>query len=482
MDIPLLPRPFGRFVRRLLCLTALPIAAVGLGPVAVSAQSAAAPAAQPAPKPRPALRAGGTGPVMVGEISGEIGRGLVPYVERLTREADQREARALVVRLNTLGGEIGAALEMKRALLAVKAPVIVYIEGDALSAGALLALTGDRIVMAPGSEFGASQVVSGSGDILPEKYQSGWREALAATAEARGRDPRVARAMNLQLDTITEIGDTPSRLVTLTPSQAMTVGYAEAVSPTLNGALATVGLAEAPRETVSPGWAERLIGFLALPAVASLLMGIGLAGLFLELKAPGHAVAGTVGVIALALFFGSHWLVGLATYLDVILFVGGVALLILEIFVIPGFGVAGVLGILGIVSGLFLALVDGGTVMPTLGQLVPAMLSLIVSLVLAIGLVYSLARWLPKTDSFGRLVLAASLQTDREGRLSRAADVIGRTGRTLTVLRPTGLVSFGENDRVDAISEGGFIPAGTAVEVVRVASADQIVVRPTALA
>lgn len=448
--------------------------------VALVAALSVAASAQPAPSARPlALDSVGAGPVYRVALDGMVDTGLSRYLDRAVAEAEAADAAALVIAMDTYGGLLDAADAIRSRLLAATVPVVVVVDRNAASAGALIAYAADRIVMVPGASMGAATAVDATGEAAPEKIQSYTRGLMRATAEATGRDPRIAEAMvdpRIAIEGVTEAGS----LLTLSAVEAERLGVADAVLPSTDAAVAALGLAS--RDTVDhhASGAERLLRVLGMPAVASVLMLMMLGGLYAEMKAPGLGLPGLVALVGAALFFAPHYLLGLVESWEIVLFVAGVGLLALELFVIPGFGVAGIAGLVLMVGALFLGLVpNDGVALPDAATVSRALATLATSLVLLVLLAISLARLLPSSSRFNRLVLAPALSA-AEGYTAADTDetLIGATGTALTPLRPAGTALVGDR-RVDVVSEGPMVSAGTPVEVVSVRGS-RVVVRATA--
>jgi membrane-bound serine protease (ClpP class) len=416
--------------------------------------------------------------VYVAPIEGMIDLGLAPFVERVLREATEAGAAAVILEINTFGGRVDAAVAIRDALLNAKVPTVAFINKRAISAGALIALATEKIVMGDGGTIGAATPVQMGQPGAPaqpveEKTVSYVRKEFRATAEARKRPPLIAEAM---VDADVEIPDLieKGKLLTLTTDEALKHKIAEFRADTMAEVLNQVGLAGAEVRRASPNWAENFVRFLTNPVVSSLLITIGMLGVILEIRTPGFGVPGALGVGSLALFFWGHWLVQLAGWEEILLVGSGLVLLAAEIFVIPGFGVAGVLGIAALLSGLSLSLIGGGAtwdfILKTVGRVIfSLLLALIGSLVLL--------RFLPRLPFGKRLILETGLAAG-EGYASPPEtdrNWLGKSGTTVSPLRPSGIADI-EGQRVDVVSDGEFIEAGEQIVVSRV-DGNRIVVR-----
>ena len=405
------------------------------------------------------------------EVKGEIDLGLTPYVKRVLREAEKAGAEAAVVEINTLGGRLDAALDIKNALLESKVRTIAFVNREAFSAGALIAIATEVIYMALGAVLGAATPVLGdTGVTASEKVVSAVRKDFKSVAEARGLDPTVAEAM---VDEDVEVPDLveKGKLLTLTTDEALRWGYAKGEVEDLEELLEQEGLAGHELVRTSPGLAERLVRFITNPAVASLLISLGFLGLFFELQSPSFGLSGAMGALFLALFFWGHFLAGLAGLEGVVLVIVGIILLALEMLVVPGFGIAGILGIIAFLTGLFLTMVGR---VPTAGDYERSLIVVIAALLLMLTGAYLSLRFLPKR-SLGGLVLQTRLvgatgaagDTPRTGPLRgrRRSSLEGAQGTTLTPLRPAGIALI-QGQRIDVVTEGDFIPEGAGIEVV----------------
>ncbi|HUF51915.1 MAG TPA: NfeD family protein [Longimicrobiales bacterium] len=397
-------------------------------------------------------------------VSGIIELGLAPFVQRSIREAEAAGARAIILDIETPGGRIDAAERIVDAVRNAQVPVYAFVNMRAFSAGAIIALSAREIYMRPGSVMGAATPILGDGQKAPEKIVSAMRSEMRALAEARDLDPRIAEAMvdeEIEIDGVVERG----KLLTLTAEEAAQLGYAREIED-WDALLAELGLSDAPVQDAAVNWAERVVRFLTHPAVAPMLLSLGFLGLIIEIKTPAFGLAGTVGVVALTAFFGSHFLLGLAGWEELILLGIGIVCIAVEMFVIPGFGVAGVAGTLAVLAAFYLSMV---TSMATGEDYVRALgvLSLAIVVVVVVGWV--LLRHLPRSKGLARTGLLLGNATSREtGYLSSTirTELVGTQGVAVTDLRPAGAGRFG-NERVDVVSDANFISAGTPIRIVR---------------
>ncbi len=419
----------------------------------------------------------GEGSVFVVPIEGMIDAALANYVERALADAAEADASLVFFDIDTFGGLVDAADQIRTAILHSAVPTVAFIDPNAASAGALISYANDLIVMTPGASIGAATVVDGAGTKASEKMQSYMRSLMRATAEANGRDPRLAEAMvdeNLAVDGVVEAGT----LLTLSASEAERLGVADAIHASREEALAALGAGDRAVLSHRATGAERVLRFLGAPVIASILMMMMLGGLYFELQTPGVGFAGLMSILGAALFFAPHYMLGLVQSWEIVLFVLGVMLLLAEIFVIPGFGVAGITGIVLVLFSLGAALIGNvGLSFPTDGAITQAILTLAGTLVLLVVLSYSLARYMPRSQRLSQLILSPELGS-AAGYTSSDTDetLLGLIGVALTTLRPAGTAEI-DGRRVDVVSQSTFVPQGESIEVVSVRGS-RVEVRP----
>jgi membrane-bound serine protease (ClpP class) len=414
--------------------------------------------------------------VYVVPIEGMIDLGLAPFLSRTIREAQAAGAAAVLIEINTFGGRVDAAVAMRDTLLNAPLRTIAFVNQRAISAGALIALACETLIMTRGGTIGAATpVLSGTGEAQPadEKSVSYVRTEFRATAETRNRPPDFAEAMvdaDVEIAGVIEKG----KLLTLTTSQALEHKVAELTADTLNAALAAAGLPDAEVRYARQTWAETFVRFLTHPVVSSLLMTVGLLGLLVEIRTPGFALPGAIGLMSLGLFFWGHWIVQLAGWEELLLVSIGVLLVALEVFVFPGVTVAGVAGVLALVAGLGMTLVGAGA---TVSAFITALGRVAISILLALVGAFAFLRFLPRLPFGRRLILDTGMSAERGYVSAPESDQswLGRTGTALSPLRPAGIAQF-DDARVDVVSDGGFIEAGTLIDVIRV-DGNRIVVR-----
>lgn len=410
----------------------------------------------------------GPGPRIVEiPITGTIEMGLAPFVARAIAEAEADGADLLLFSVDTFGGRIDAAVSIKDAILATQLPTVAWVEGRAISAGALISLSADTLIMNEGASIGAATPVQvspgGEAKETGEKTVSYMRGEMRATAEATGRDARVAEAMvdaDIEIEGVSEAG----KLLTLTSHEALDLGVADKVMRGRVELLATMGWSEADFHEARLTWAEQLVRFLTHPILAGLLLSLGGLALLLELRTPGLGIPGLIGVICLALYFGSHYLVHLAGNVELLLFLGGLLLIVLEIFVIPGFGFAGIAGGLMLTAGLLLSRIGPSAGMADIRG---ALMLLISSFVITFILFLVLLKYLPQARWMGGIVLEARQVHDAGYHADQyeGEELLEKIGVCLTDLRPSGTVEI-EGRRLDVITSGDYVDAGCRVRVI----------------
>ncbi|MEO8636539.1 MAG: NfeD family protein [Gemmatimonadales bacterium] len=397
------------------------------------------------------------------EVHGPIENGLAPFLARGIREANAYGAAAIILDLDTPGGRIDAAERISDAVRASNVPVYAFVNPRAYSAGAMIALSTDGIYMRTGAVLGAATPVDGQGTKLAEKYVSAMRGEFRALAEEHGLDPRIAEAMvdeSLGVEGLVPRG----QLVTLSTSEALRVGYAKAQVESQSALLSAVGLASAPVITMESNWAELVVRFLTNPIVSPLLLSLGVLALIAEIKAGTHGLGLLLGMGSFGLFFGSSLLLGLAGREEIILLGLGVIAVAVEVFVLPGFGVAGILGALLVGAAVVLAMLGAA---PTSGDVVQALAVLLTSILITLAVGYAWLRHLPSSQRFSGLVLKDS-NDSAQGYVAalRRPELVGKAGVAVTDLRPAGVASV-DGERIDVVTEGEYVGSGDRIEVVR---------------
>ena len=399
-----------------------------------------------------------------------IAKPAVMRVEKALEEAQELNCDLVIMRLNTFGGELESADKIRTMLLQSPIGVWVYIDNNAASAGALISIACERIYMHSGSSIGAATVVDQNGEVQPDKYQSYMRSLMRATAEARNRRSDIAEAMvdpDIFIPQISEKG----KVLTFTTEEAIQNGYCEGQAENMNEILAQAGIEEYEFHEQRYSFIEKVVGFLINPVVSGILIMLIVGSLYLEFHSPGIGLPLLVAAIAALLYFAPLFLEGLAANWEIIIFVLGIVLLALEIFVIPSFGFAGIGGIVCVVTGLTLSLV-GNIGFDFSGLNISDFLMKLFIVIIAVTAAIPLSIWLSRKlfegRTFGHRLALNEVQNASEGYTvsdAETASLIGRTGIAVTLMRPSGKVEI-DGDTYDALSSVSYVEKGTQVKVV----------------
>ena len=462
--------------------------------------------------------------VYVINIRNEIGNGLRVYIDNGLKRASEAEADAIIFDVHTPGGAVGAARDIIDAIQRTEIPTIAYVNTEAISAGAMISLSCDQIVMRHGGAIGDSAPVSIQGEELNEKAVSYIRGKIRATAERQGRNPDIAAAMvdkrlylvrfiDGEIITLREeeyierkevgeemeiiaAGGPEGELLTLTTEEALEYNLADEVADSVEDLLGLYQIVEvdgerkvltadgivqkqmelgddsvkvikslrdATQETVLVTLADRFVFFVTSPLISGLLLTLGGIGLFVEIRTPGFGIPGIAGLICLGLFFWGHRLLNISADYAALAFIAGVVLLLVELFVIPGFGIAGIAGIALMLGSVFF-------VFRSAYKFETAVFTLSFAIILAFALAIALSYLLPKTRTWNHLVLSAAMDSGSGFHSAPREDFqvyVGKTGVALTPLRPAGTVRV-DDTRLDVVTAGDFIVRDTSVKIINV--------------
>ena len=435
------------------------------------------------------------GPVFVIPIHGEVGPAQFYFLRRALKEAQRANASAVVLDVDTFGGRVDSAMEEMDALLTTRIPTIAYVNTKAISAGSLISLAAKRIYMHPNALIGASAVVGGEGedlkDTMKEKSTSMVVAKARGAAKASGHPEDVAEAFVRKESEVKRgdaIVDTKDTLLTLNAADAAKIYdgqplLAAGTAENLDELMKSAGLTGTVRR-IEPSGFETIAFWITM--FAPLLLIGGVVGAYVEMKAPGFGIPGIVSLICFALFFGGHFIAGLAGWEAVVIFAIGLTLVLGELFLHPGTMIPGLVGVLLMLGSLVWAMVDhwpGTPALPSSEELQRPMLNLVIALLGGSVLIAVLAKYLPKTSMFRRLVLATA---SASGPAITVPVVnfelhVGDTGVAATTLRPSGKASF-HGDAHDVVTGGDFITEGTSVRVVSVDGMRVVVEATTATA
>lgn len=390
------------------------------------------------------------------------------YTELALEAAREKEADYVIIEMDTYGGALNDADDIRTRVLEFEKPIYVYINKDAASAGALISIACDSIYMAKGASIGAATVVTQDGAAAPDKYQSYMRSIMRSTAEANGRDPKIAEAMvdqDVEVDSIS----TEGKVITFSTSEAIKYGFCEAQVSGIEEIMSRSGIEKYDTFEYELTASDKIIDIFINPFVSGILILVILGGIYFELQTPGVGFPILASVIALILYFTPYYLNGLAENWEIIIFFLGVVLLALEIFVIPGFGVAGVSGITMMVTSLILVMLNNDyfdfSFVPT-GNLTTAVLVTFLGLIGSFIVMFIGGVRLTESGMFKRIALETTLDKS-SGYTSnfKKESLMGKTGITYTILRPSGKVEI-ENEIYDAYTRGSYIEQGAKIEVI----------------
>jgi len=420
------------------------------------------------------------------EMKQQVDKALWRLTQKAFDASEEWNADMILIRMNTYGGLVDMADSIRTKILNYPKPVWVFIDNNAASAGALIAISADSIYMRPGSNIGAATVVNQTGEVVPDKYQSYMRSTMRSTAEAHGkdtviigrdtiyrwhRDPRIAEAMVDPSIFIEQIIDT-GKVLTFTAQEAIKWGFCEGLADDVDDLLAKTGVRNPVVKMHRQTGLDKFIGFLLSPAVQGLLILLIVGGIYFELQTPGIGFPIIAAVAGAIFYFAPLYLEGLAANWEILIFVAGIALLLVEIFAIPGFGVAGISGIVLMVTGLALSLIDN-VVFDFSGVGFAGLFKSFAFVIFFFFLALVLSIWIGS-----RLLIKSPLaflalnqvQERSEGFVGvdlRLSALVGKEGTAYSILRPSGKVMI-EGQVYDAIAESSWIQKGQKISVVRV--------------
>ncbi len=407
--------------------------------------------------------------VMVMEIKDEIDPRMLRYVRLAIENAEKTNADYVIIDMDTYGGVLTDAKEIVDLLMDFKKPLWVYVNSDAASAGALISIACDSIYMSPGATIGAATVVEGTGgQAAPDKYQAYMRGIMRATAEKNGRDPRIAEGMvdeRIVIDSIKQEG----RVITFTTSEAIKFGYCEAQVESIEEILSRNKIVNYEISTFKLGVIEKIIAFALNPFISGLLILVIIGGIYFELQTPGIGFPLFAAVTALVLYLIPYYLNGLADYWEIIALFIGVLLIIAEIFIIPGFGVAGVAGITLTVVSLILIMLNNDFFnfeFVPLGDIVVASAVAFGGLTGGMAVLFFGGSKLMQSKAFQRMALIETQESSKGFTVNtQTKSMQGKTGTAYTVLRPSGKVMI-DDQIFDAFTRGDYVEKGDAIVVI----------------
>lgn len=417
-------------------------------------------------------------------IDDNISKPALRKTEKAVEEATRLKSDYLLLELNTFGGELDAADKIRTLLLNAPMPTMVFVNNNAASAGALISIACDSIYMAEGSSLGAASVVDQNGQVMPDKYQSYMRSLMRSTAEKNGRNPDIAQAMvdpDVKVPMVSDSG----KVLTFTAEEAVENGFCESIANSREDVINAAGIENYEITEQHLSAIDKIINFLVNPVVSGILIMCIVGGLYFELQAPGLGLPIIIAILGALLYFAPHYLEGLAQHWEILVFLAGLILLMLEFFVIPGFGVAGVSGIVLIFVSLILTMVFNvgfhfhfDPNFDVAGQVAKNTILVLISVIAGFFLSLWLGKKVITADTrFGSLALKTNLDTDK-GFISQDMSMqqfVGRAGVAATFMRPAGKIDI-DGEILEATSERGVIEKDEPVVVVKFENA-QLVVR-----
>lgn len=430
-------------------------------------------------------------------IRGPIEPALLYVIRRGLAEAQSHQAQAIIFPMDTPGGAVDVTEKIVDLIARMPMPTYTFVEANAISAGAIIALSTDHIYMREGSKIGDAMpiMMSQTGGVQPlpeevqEKMMSYVDSLVRGIAQRKGRDEMLASAMvrpEVEYIVDGEVISKEGQLLTLTNTEAER-RYGEEQKPllsegtmdTFDGFLEAIGFADATRVELEITNAERIARFLQM--LGPILMMLGFLGLYLEFQSPGFGLPGILGIVCLLLFFLGHHIAGLAGQEDMLIFLLGVTLVLIEVFVIPGFGVVGLTGLFLIFWGLLNAMVQrfpGDPWIPSLPTLQVPLLNLSISIVGAAVGAAVLGKFIPRTSMFQRMVLSTATSRDEGYNASTPLpNLLGSQGVSVSPLTPGGAMMMDDERRLDVVTRGEYIAEGVRVQIVEV-HGNRLVVEP----
>ena len=389
--------------------------------------------------------------VYVIPIKGEINSASFSFLKEVIADIDESTTKAIIFEIDTYGGLIDQASNIKDLILSLDIPTISFVNNKAESAGVLITIASEKVVMATNSTIGSAETIPNT-----EKILSTWRSFLRDTAQYRGRNTDIIQAM-ADSDMVVAGINTKGKLINLTSKEALEHGIADLVSDDYDEILAHFGIANANIIPVEEGLQVKLAKLISKPYISSLLITLGLVGLVIEILTPGFGIGGTISIIGFGLFFGGNILAGNSNWTSLALFATGLLLLVVE-GIVPGFGLPGIAGII---------FVTGGTVL-AMGSFSSAIASLSIAIILTTIVTVILLKLGFRSKLLDRVVLKAEHNKERGYLSVDSSDIyLNKKGISITELRPSGFIEI-DGKRLDALSDGSFIPKDVQIEIFRV--------------
>ena len=431
------------------------------------------------------------------EMAEEVGPSLWVKTQKAFDQALSDSADMILIHMNTYGGAVVDADSIRTKILNCSIPVVAFVDNNAASAGALIAIACNKIYMRKSANIGAATVVNQRGEAMPDKYQSYMRGIMRATAEAHGRDtiingndtifkwkrnPQIAEAMvdqDISIDGLIEAG----KVLTFTASEAIEHGFCDGLAESISEVLELEKRPNAIITEYRPTGLDKARGWLMNPALQGLLIMAIIGGIYFEMQSPGIGFPSLIAVVAAILYFAPLYIEGLAAHWEIAIFVLGIVLIVVELFAFPGFGVCGISGIILAVVGLTMAMIGdfSNTQTPdiTPDDIVKSFLLVTLSAAASIAACIWISSKFYTATIFGNRLSLTATQKTAEGFVAVSPDLkqfIGQKAIASTVLRPSGKIVIDEHV-IDAKSVYGFIEKGADVEIVGY-EAGQLYVKP----
>lgn len=399
------------------------------------------------------------GDVYVIPVKGEINRATYNFLRDTLNKVVKNSPKAIVFEIDTYGGLIDEAEKIKNLIIGLDIPTISFVNNKAESAGVLITIAGEKVVMAESSTIGSAETIPNT-----EKVLSMWRSFLRDVAQLRGRDPEIIEAMadpDIYIAGISEKG----KLLNLTSREALEFGIADLTSNDYGEILTHFNIPYNNIVKIDESMELKVAKFLSSPYINTLLLTIGFVGLVIEIFTPGFGIGGTISIIAFGLFFGGNIIAGNSQWTSLAIFVTGLILLVIEA-IVPGFGLPGISGIILVILGTILAM----------GSLASALMSISIAIIITATITMLLIKYGHRSPFLDNIVLSTH-QKDEEGYLSSFSkdEYLGKEGISVTELRPSGIIEI-NGERLDALSDGSYIPKEANIKVIRV-EGSKIIVR-----
>jgi membrane-bound serine protease (ClpP class) len=406
--------------------------------------------------------------ILLGEIKANIDPRTNRYTKLLLEEGKKNQYDIIIIEMDTYGGAVNDADDIRTRILDYDKPIYVWINKDAASAGALISIACDSIYMSSGASIGAATVVTGDGEQAPDKYQSYMRSIMRSTAEAKGRDPKIAEGMvdeDLQVDSVSQEG----KVITFSTNEAIKFGFCDAELNSVEEILERQNIEDYEISKFSLGSTENIISLFLNPFVSGILLLLIFGGLYFELQTPGIGFPIIASITALLLYLIPYYLNGVAENWEIILLFFGIILIAVEVFIIPGFGVFGLLGLFTSISSLILIMLNNDLFDFTFvvsSDVVSASLSVLISIFLLGIIILFGGIKLTDTDAFKKIALEET-QDSKKGYISNnyPKEIVGKIGKSFTILRPSGKVII-DDSIYDATSSDGFVEKNSKIKVI----------------